>query len=123
MRNQRGFTLIEVLVVIVLIGVLSGIAISQYASFKARGYESKVAAAVRGIATGEEAYYAQNRVYAGELDALPGMVVGDVAIIIDAGNSGTLGSSFRVIGTHPAATRSFTWVSDPGPGEPNLIAN
>src|SRR5690348_616110 len=64
MRDHRGFTLIEVLVVIVLVGVLAGIAIAQYASFRARGYDSKVAAAVRGVATSEEAYYAENRVYA-----------------------------------------------------------
>ena len=38
MRDQRGFTLIEVLVVLVLIGVLSGLAIAQYAGFRSRGF-------------------------------------------------------------------------------------
>jgi type IV pilus assembly protein PilA len=121
MRDHRGFTLIEVLVVVVLIGVLAGIAIAQYASFRARGYDSKVAAAVRGIATGEEAYYAENRVYAADVDDIRGMVIGDVAIAILPGNSGNLNSSFRVVGTHPGTTRRFTWLSDPGPGASNLI--
>jgi prepilin-type N-terminal cleavage/methylation domain-containing protein len=119
MRDHRGFTLIEVLVVIVLIGVLGGIAIAQYASFRSRGYDSKVAAAVRGVATSEEAYYAQNRVYASDVDDIK-MAVGDVAIAILPGNSGNLNSSFRVVGTHPGTTRRFTWWSDPAPGEPNL---
>lgn len=123
MRDHRGFTLIEVLVVIVLIGVLSGLAISQYATFRTRGYESKVAAAVRGVATGEEAYYAENRIYAPSIDALRGMVVGDVMIDISAGNTGDLNSSFKIIGSHPGATRRFTWLSDPSPGEPNLMQN
>jgi prepilin-type N-terminal cleavage/methylation domain-containing protein len=123
MRNHRGFTLIEVLLIIVLIGVLSGIAISQYATFRARGFESKVAAAVRGVATGEEAYYAENRIYAATVDDLRNMAVSDVVITIDAGNSGTLGSSFRVVGSHPGTPRSFTWVSDPLPGEPNLVVS
>jgi hypothetical protein len=48
------------------------------------------------------------------------MAPGDVVIAISAGNSGTLNSSFRIIGQHPAAARSFTWVSDPVAGEPNL---
>ncbi len=121
MRDHRGFTLIEVLVVLVLIGVLAGIAISQYASFRARGYDSKVAAAVRGVATGEEAYYAQNRTYAADVDHIHGMVIGDVSIEITPGNSGDLDSSFRVVGTHPGTPRTFTWLSDPGPGEPNLV--
>jgi prepilin-type N-terminal cleavage/methylation domain-containing protein len=123
MRDHRGFTLIEVLVVIVLVGVLAGLAISQYASFRARGFDSKVAAAVRGVATGEEAYYAENRSYAADVDALRTMATGDVAITISPGNTGSLDTSFRVVGTHPAAARSFMWLSDPAPGQPNLIEN
>ncbi len=123
MRDHRGFTLIEVLVVIVLVGVLAGLAITQYATFRARGYDATVAAAVRGVATGEEAYYAENRVYAASVDELRGMVVGDVDITISAGNSGDLQSSFRVVGSHRGTPRSFTWVSDPAPGSPNLAAD
>ena len=123
MRDHRGFTLIEVLVAIVLIGVLSGIAITQYASFRARGYDSKVAAVVRGVATGEEAYYAEKRNYAASVGDIRGMVIGDVAIAILPGNSGDFNSSFRVVGSHPGASRRYTWLSDPAPGEPNLIEN
>ena len=123
MRNDRGFTLIEVLVVIVLIGVLSGLAIAQYARFRAKSFDSKVAAAVRGAATGEEAYYAEHLAYAADVTTLKNVPIDDVHLVISAGNTGTLGSSFRVVGTHPAAQKSFTWVSDPAPGEPNLIVN
>ncbi len=123
MRDHRGFTLIEVLVVIALVGVLSGIAITQYARFRARAFDSKVAATVRGVATGEEAFYAENRIYTGSVKQLAGMPTGDVSIVITAGNTGTLDSSFRVIGTHPGTTRSFEWLSDPTPGSPNLIEN
>jgi prepilin-type N-terminal cleavage/methylation domain-containing protein len=123
MRDSRGFTLIEVLVVIVMVGVLAGLAISQSASYRSRSFDGKVAATVRGVATSEEAYYADNREYAGDIDDLRTMRIDDVTIAITAGNSGTLDTSFRVVGTHPNATRSFVWVSDPGPGQPNLIEN
>ncbi len=121
MRDQRGFSLIEVLVVLVMIGVLAGIAISQYASYRARSFDGRVAAAIRGVATSEEAYYAENREYAEDVDTLGNIATGDVAIAISPGNSGTLGTSFKIVGTHPSGTRTYTWVSDPDPGEPNLL--
>lgn len=121
MRDDRGFSLIEVLVIVVLIGILAGLAISQYASFRSRGYDGKVAAAVRGVATSEESYYAANRAYAASVAALETVAPGDVTIVITPGNSGSLATSFRVVGSHRDATRDFTWVSDPEPGQPNLI--
>ena len=121
MRNARGFTLIEVLVVIVLIGVLSGLAISQYATFRARSFDSKVTAAVRGAATGEEAYYAENQAYVADARTL--RASDDVHLAITAGNSGNLGTSFRIVGTHPGTQKTATWISDPAPGEPHLIVN
>ena len=123
MRDSRGFTLIEVLVVIVIVGVVAGIAISQYANYRARSFDGKVAAAVRGVATSEEAYYATKQSYAADVDDLADMATGDVVIAITPGNSGTLATSFRVVGSHPGAARSFTWISDPAPGERNLIEN
>lgn len=122
MRDDRGFTLIEVLVIVVLIGVLSALAISQYAAFRSRSYDSKVTAAVRGAATGEEAYYADNLTYAADVHTFKS-VPDDVHIVVSAGNSGDLGSSFRIIGTHPGTQKSAIWISDPAPGEPNLIVN
>ena len=121
MRDHRGFTLIEVLLVIVLLGVLSGIAIAQYESFRARGLDARVASVVRHVATGEEAYFASRQRYTTDVDALD-VSIDDVGITITAGNSGDLGSSFRVSGSHPGAKQTWTWLSDPVPGEPNLIA-
>ena len=123
MRNARGFTLIEVLVVIVLIGVLSGLAISQYATFRSRSFDSKVTAAVRGAATGEDAYYAQYQAYAADARTLKSAPTDEVHLVISAGNSGDLGTSFRIVGTHPGTQKSATWISDPVPGEPHLIVN
>ena len=120
MRDNRGFSLIEVLVIIVLVGVLAGIAIAQYASFRSRGVDSKIAAVVRGVATSEEAFYAAHRFYTGNLADLDGMSIGDVTIALSPGNSGSLATSFRVAGSHTGTERTFTWLSDPLPGEPNL---
>jgi type IV pilus assembly protein PilA len=122
-RDPRGFTLVEVLMVVVIIGVIAGIAIAQYQSFRSHGFDAKVASAVRHVATGQEAYYVDHFTYTTKPADLPGIAVDDVSIQITPGNSGDLATSFRVLGTHPAADRSYLWVSDPLPGQPHLIEN
>ena len=122
-RSNRGFTLIELLVVTSIIGILASLAIPQYAAYRSRGYDSKVAAAVRHVATGMEAYYAANQNYTVNLDDLDGMVLDDIEITISPGNSGNINSSFQIHGEHPSAAHEYDWVSDPAPGDPNFIVS
>ncbi|MCC6847602.1 MAG: prepilin-type N-terminal cleavage/methylation domain-containing protein [Deltaproteobacteria bacterium] len=121
-RHEGGFTLLELLVVVSIVGILASIAIPQYASYRARGFDSIVESQVRHVATGEEAYFASNSTYSNDINSLDGMVLEeDVEITISAGNSGDIASSFRIHGLHPQASHEYDWVSDPLPGEPNLV--
>ncbi len=63
-EGQSGFTLIEILVVIIIIGILLAIAIPSYLSFRVRANKSAAQANVRSAIPGVEAYYADNSTYA-----------------------------------------------------------
>jgi prepilin-type N-terminal cleavage/methylation domain-containing protein len=121
-RRDNGFTLIELLVVVAIIGILASIAIPQYASYRARSFDAIVESQVRHIATGQEAYFANSTTYSNDIGSLDGMVINDgVTISITSGNSGDLASSFKIHGSHPQASHEYDWVSDPLPGEPNVV--
>ena len=44
MTNRRGFTLVEVFVVLVILGILSAVGLFKYIDFREQAYASKVAA-------------------------------------------------------------------------------
>ncbi len=58
-RNQKGFTLIELMIVSAIIGILAAIAIPQFSSYRAKSYNSAALADARNLKTDLEGYYAE----------------------------------------------------------------
>ncbi|MHB0774320.1 pilin [Halomonas sp. WWR20] len=58
-RRQSGFTLIELMIVVAIIGILAAIAIPQYQNYVARSQVTEAINLMGGIKTGVEEYVAQ----------------------------------------------------------------
>jgi type IV pilus assembly protein PilA len=67
-RDKRGFTLIELMIVIAIIGILAAIAIPQFTSYRERAYIASMKADCNAVRIAEEAYYADNAEYKATTD-------------------------------------------------------
>ena len=62
-KRTAGFSLVEVLAVVAVLGLLAAIAIPQFITYRKRGFESQVKEDLRNAAAAQESYFADQQAY------------------------------------------------------------
>jgi prepilin-type N-terminal cleavage/methylation domain-containing protein len=73
LRNRQGFTLIELMIVVVIIGILAAIAIPKFNNASARAKEKEADGILSQLYRLQETYRAEKGEYADALNASPGL--------------------------------------------------
>ena len=114
MKEQKGFTLIELMIVIAIIGILAAIAIPQFSAYRKRSFNSAATSDLRNAATAQEAYFVDEQAYCSAAGTLTGATYGlylseGVTFTITAATT----SGYTMTASHAKGDKTFT-LSGPG---------
>src|SRR4029078_8643451 len=107
MFNRKGFPLIELLIVVVIIGILAAIAIPKFAATKDKAKLASVKTDLRNIMTAEEAYFSDYATYAADFSSLQSKTNASLSSGNSAGAAG-VASGFTAAVSNSSIPTGFT---------------
>ena len=106
MNKTSGFTLIELMIVVVIIGILLAIALPSYQGYTLRSHRADAHASLVDIAARQERFVAQNNTYTTEISANTGLGIGSTTsregyynMTVSACGGGTIATCYVVTAT------------------------
>jgi len=84
MKKEKGFTLIELMIVVAIIGILAAIAIPQFSSYRLKAFNAAAQADLRNVMTSEEASYAEAQEYYKIATAIGAIATGSATAVTNS---------------------------------------
>jgi len=78
MRNQRGFTLMELMVVIVIVAILAAVAVPLYINYVKDAKRTEAKGAIAAIISAEQVWYQKNATYTADVSAETGLNLAEI---------------------------------------------
>ncbi len=122
MKQSRGFTLIELMVVVIVVAILSAIAIPSYSDYVRRGKITEAISGLSDMRVKMETFFQDNRTYVGSC------VAGTVAPVPTAtanftfACSGQSTTGYLVTATGIASMAGFTYTVDQSNSKTTTLA-
>jgi type IV pilus assembly protein PilA len=117
LRSKIGFTLIELMVVVAIIGILASIAIPNFLRFQAKSKQSEARLLLSGIFTAQTSFFSENNRY-GSFNEIAWTPIGTKQIYTYySGSDGLGGSGLTDFKDPPAPAVHSPWTGSPVPAQ------
>ena len=113
LKKSKGFTLMELVIVLVIIGILATIAVPMYSGFIKKAYTAEGISLGGALASAEKVYYAENTAFVDSSVSGTSLIIGNVQT--DTASNlyfNTTTSTIKV--THTATSYIISMVANSG---------